>query len=96
MVRTGETELEKAGGRQNILVRPDETTGNRQTENTGINTLGIMGDTCKGVETSTKIGETDGGVTNITEYHFIFLSMVVAASCYGYACHRQGLGSFLG
>ena len=26
---------------------------------------------------------------------FIFSSMVVAGSCYGYACHRQGLGSFL-
>ena len=25
---------------------------------------------------------------------FIFSSMVVAASCYGYACHRQELGSF--
>ena len=26
----------------------------------------------------------------------LFSSMVVAASGYGYACHRQGLGSFLG
>jgi hypothetical protein len=48
--------------------RLDETkrTGNRQTENTGINTLGIMrkmGDTWRGVETSTKTGETDQGVT---------------------------------
>ena len=25
----------------------------------------------------------------------IFSSMVVAASCYGYACHRQGQGRFL-
>ena len=25
---------------------------------------------------------------------FIISSKVVAASCYGYACHRQGLGSF--
>ena len=27
---------------------------------------------------------------------YMFSSMVVAASCYGYACHRQGLGSFIG
>ena len=36
------------------------------TENTGINTQGIMrqmGDTCRGVETITKTGETDLGVT---------------------------------
>jgi hypothetical protein len=31
---------------------------------------------------------------DIVKYH-IFSSMVVAASCYGYPCHRQGLGSFL-
>ena len=55
-----ETELEKAGRLENTLVRPDKTrrTGNRQTENTGMNTLGIMrkmGDTWR----STKTGETD-------------------------------------
>ena len=41
-------------------------TGNRQTENTGINALGIMGkmgDTWRGVETSTKTCETDQGET---------------------------------
>jgi hypothetical protein len=41
-------------------------TGNRQTENTGINTLGIMGktgDTWRWVETITKTGETDQEVT---------------------------------
>jgi hypothetical protein len=41
-------------------------TGNGQTENTGINTQGIMGkmgDTWRGVETITKTGETDQGVT---------------------------------
>jgi hypothetical protein len=31
---------------------------------------------------------------HITEYHFIFSSMVVATSCYGYACYW--LGSFWG
>ena len=41
-------------------------TGNRQTENTGNNKQGIMGkvgDTWRGVETSTRTGETDQGVT---------------------------------
>ena len=41
-------------------------TGNRQTENTGINSQGIMGklgDTWRGVETITKTGETDQDVT---------------------------------
>ena len=52
----------------NTVVRPDKTrlTGNKQTENTGINTLGIMrkmGDTWRGVKTSTKTCETDHGVT---------------------------------
>jgi hypothetical protein len=40
-------------------------TGNRQTENTGINTQGIVGkmdDTWWGVETSTRTGETDQDV----------------------------------
>jgi hypothetical protein len=50
--------------------RLDETrrTGNRSTENTGINAPGIMGklgDTWRGLETSTKTGETDQGVTHI-------------------------------
>ena len=43
-----------------------KNAGNRQAENTCINTLGIMGkmgDTWKGVETSTKASETDLGVT---------------------------------
>ena len=39
------------------------------------------------------------GKSNPT-YHwvplFIFSSMVVAASCYGYSCHRQRLGRILG
>ena len=41
-------------------------TGKRQSENTGVNTQGIigkMGDTWRGVETITKTGETDQGVT---------------------------------
>ena len=53
----------KTGARKNAG-RLDKTKliGNRQTENTGINALGIMvkmGDTFRGVETSTKTGETD-------------------------------------
>ena len=43
-------------------------TGNRQTGNTGINTQGLMGktgDTWRCVETITKTGETDQGVTGI-------------------------------
>ena len=64
------TELEQAGRQENTLVRSDKTrrTGNRKTENTGINTLGIMrkmADTCRGVETRTKTGETDQGVTPV-------------------------------
>jgi hypothetical protein len=41
-------------------------TGNKQTENSGINTQGIigkMGDTWRGVETNTRTGETDQGMT---------------------------------
>jgi hypothetical protein len=49
--------------------RLDETrrTGNRQSENTGINAPGIigrMGHTWRVVETSTKTGVTDQGVTH--------------------------------
>ena len=69
---SGETELEQTGRQENTLVRPgkDKTrrTGNRQTENTGINTLGIMrkmADTWRGVETSKKTGETDPVVTGL-------------------------------
>jgi hypothetical protein len=43
-------------------------TGTRHTENTGINTQGIMGkmgDTWRGVEIITKTSETDQGVTHI-------------------------------
>ena len=52
--------------RKNMLVRLTRRTGNRQTENTGVNALGIMGkmgNTWRGVETSTKTGETDQGMT---------------------------------
>jgi hypothetical protein len=58
----------KAGAATQTTGRLEQTrqTGNRQTENTGINTQGIMGkmgDTWRGVETITKTGETDQGVT---------------------------------
>jgi hypothetical protein len=58
----------------------DETrrTGNRQTENTGINTLGIMGnmgDTWSRVETNTKTGETYQGVT-------IYLKTMILKRCF--------------
>jgi hypothetical protein len=46
----------------------NKTNWHRQTENTGINTQGIMrkmGDTCRRLETSTRTGETDQGVTII-------------------------------
>ena len=33
-----------------------------ESENTGINIMGKMGDTWRGMETSTKTGETDQGV----------------------------------
>ena len=47
-----------------MLVRPDKTNW-QQTENTGINTQdnGVMGDIRRGVETSTKAGETNQSVT---------------------------------
>ena len=71
LVKTGKArklELEKNRSTGKIAGRLDETTrtGNRQTENTGISTRGIlgkMGDTWRGVETSTKTGEIDQGVT---------------------------------
>jgi hypothetical protein len=70
MVRTGETREQNLSkqGDGNTLVRPDKTrqTGNRQTENSAINTLGIMrkmGYNWRRVETSTKTGETDQGDT---------------------------------
>jgi hypothetical protein len=67
MVNTGKTrKLEQSRDRSRVKNsgRLDETkrTGNRQTENTGINTLeimGKMGDTWSEVETITKTGETD-------------------------------------
>jgi hypothetical protein len=44
--------------------------------------------------------KTKAGVTIATTKHhsvtLMFSSIVVAASCYGYACHWQGPGSFLG
>ena len=46
----------------------NKTNWNKQSENTGINTQGIMGkmsDTWSGVATGTKTGETDQGVTPI-------------------------------
>jgi hypothetical protein len=51
-----------------MLVRPYKTrqTGKSQTENTGLNAQGIMkkmGDTWRGVETSTKTVETHQDVT---------------------------------
>jgi hypothetical protein len=60
--------------------------GNRQTENTGINTLGIMdnGLYLEGVETSTKTGETHHGVTPINNHDIIsqvFLFTFLAHSC---------------
>jgi hypothetical protein len=65
--RARKRETGKAGAEtKRWLTRQTRRTGNRQTENTGINTQGItgkMGDTWKGVETSTRTGETGQGVT---------------------------------
>ena len=60
--------LGKAGAETQKLWLTSRTRriGNRPIENTGINTQGIMGkmgDTWRGVETITKTGETDQGVT---------------------------------
>ena len=57
--------IDKAGAREKILVGlRNKTNLHRQTENTGIKTTqGIMrkmGDTWRGVETSTRTGETSG------------------------------------
>ena len=52
----------KTGARGKILVALMNKMNWQQTENTGINTLGIirkMGNTWRWVETSTKTGETD-------------------------------------
>ena len=70
LVNTGETRKQKQSvdrSRRKNAHRQDETkrTGNRQTEYTGIKTQGIMGDTWRGVETSTKTGEADQGMTAI-------------------------------
>ena len=58
---------EKTGATRKTLVDlSNKTNWHRQTENTGINTQGIrgkMGDTWRGVETSTRTGETDQGMT---------------------------------
>ena len=65
-VSTGRTRKTKTWKNQehgnNTLVDLTRRTGNRQTENIGINTLGIMGktgDTWRWVETITKTVETD-------------------------------------
>jgi hypothetical protein len=59
--------LGQTGARRNTLVDlANKTNWHRRTENTGINTQGIMGkmgDTWRGVETRTRTGETDQGVT---------------------------------
>ena len=67
--RARKQRLEKTEARKNTLVGLTRRTGNRQTENTGINTHGIMGkmgDTWRGVETIAKTVETDQGVTIIS------------------------------
>ena len=60
------TSLGKAGAETKPLVDlTNKSNWHRQTENTGINTQGIMGkmgDTWRGVETITKTGGTDQGV----------------------------------
>ena len=64
--RKQELETEKSTGKNAGKLDETKQTGNRQTENTGINTRGIMrkmGDTLRGVETCTKTGEPDQGVT---------------------------------
>ena len=69
MLNTGKTrkqEQSRDRSRGENADRLDETKlfGNRQTENTGINTQGIMGkmdDTCR--RWITKTGETDQGET---------------------------------
>jgi hypothetical protein len=61
-VKTGKTSKERLGTAGKL--EQTRRTGNRQTENTSINTQGIiekMGDTWRGVETSTRTGETDQG-----------------------------------
>ena len=73
MVKTGKTRKQGLERKQEYgknAGRHDETrqTGNRQTENTGINTQGIMGqmsDTWTGGGYKYKTGETDQGVTVI-------------------------------
>jgi hypothetical protein len=50
----------------------NKTNWHRQTENTGISTQGIMGkmgNTWRGVETSTRTGKTDQGVTYVQGYN---------------------------
>ena len=72
MVKTGKTrkqEQSRDRNRGKNIGRLDETkrTGNRQIQNTVINTQGIMGkmgDTWRGVETITKTGETNQDVTD--------------------------------
>ena len=71
--RKPELGLDRSKGKTTSRYEQTKRTGNRQTENTGINTQGIMGkmgDTWRRVETSTKTGETDQGVTgrHRTEY----------------------------
>ena len=70
MVKTRKTikqELETGRSKGKTAGRLDEQKKmSTDTENTGINTLGIMGkmsESWRGVETSTKTGETDHGVT---------------------------------
>ena len=64
--KTRKQELEKDRSKGKTLVGLTNKTNWQQTKNTGINPLvkmGKMGDTWRAVETSTKTGETDQGVT---------------------------------
>jgi hypothetical protein len=67
-VKTGRTRkrrMQKAGEREKSLVDLEtyKVNWHRETGNTGINTLGKTSDTWSEVETITRTGETDQGVT---------------------------------
>jgi hypothetical protein len=58
-----------------------KTNWPRETGNTGINTLGKISDTWMGVETITRTGETDQGVTRLGPNEFISIDGFPYMNC---------------
>jgi hypothetical protein len=84
MIKTGKTRkhgLNETGVQKTRWLT--RQTYNRETENTGISAQGIvgkMGNTWRGVETSTNTGETEQGVTDCLTLFWLLLDSICVIS----------------